>query len=385
MYIFFLTTDFPPLTGGIQHYLYQIVLHLPYERVCVIAPKEPGWKAFDADQPFSIRRFDLPIIRSPVCSPQINTLTPAYYCFPKLSQVQENDIILCGSAQPALMFMAWLMWRVKGIPYGIFTYGLDLLFPQTRVYRRIFNWLLGASHVVFSDSHAAAGIARRCGVKPERITVVHPTVTLAKLGSTTSPVEVRRRHSLDGKKCILTVGRLVERKGHDQVIRALPDILTALPTAHYLIVGQGPFENNLKALVSELSLEKHVTFAGYVPDEELAAYYRACDVFAMISREIPERGDIEGFGIVYLEANLMGKPVVAGHSGGVPDAVLHEKTGLLVNPNDSTEVASAIIRLLKEPELAQQFGETGRVRALNDFSGSAAAQKVLTALSNLSE
>jgi phosphatidylinositol alpha-1,6-mannosyltransferase len=246
----------------------------------------------------------------------------------------------------------------------------------------LFSALLRAAQVVFAISQGTANTALGLGVKPERIRVIHPAVNPAQLASKIPPEMVRQRYGLQGKKCILTVGRLVERKGFDTVIRALPAILEVIPEAHYLIVGGGPAEAGLKALVADLGLETYVTFAGPKSHDEVADYYLASDLFVMISREIPGKGDVEGFGIVYLEANLLGRPVVAGRSGGVADAVVHEETGLLVDPRDPAGVAAAVVRVLSDSDLAQRLGENGRSRVLSDFSGAAAAQKVLVALSD---
>lgn len=376
--ILFVVSDFPPLGGGISHYLYEIVRCLPPEQVRVIGLPTPGWEAFDAQQDFSIRRLGLPAHWSSF-SPQFKFLAPAYFW--SLTQERQASVILCGQAHHSLLLPAWLIRQIEGIPYGVFTYGADLLRPQTRSHRLLFNALLRGAQVVFAISQGTADVVLRLGVRPERIHVIHPSVNPAQLISKTPPETVRQRYGLQqGKKCILTVGRLVERKGFDTVIRALPSILEPVPEAHYLIVGGGPSEANLKALVAELRLEKHVTFAGPKSHDEVADYYSSSDVFVMISREIPEKGNIEGFGIVYLEANLLGKPVVAGRSGGVADAVVHGETGLLVDPNDPTEVAATIVQLLSDPELAQQMAETGRKRVLNDFTGESAAQRVLAVL-----
>jgi len=180
---------------------------------------------------------------------------------------------------------------------------------------------------------------------------------------------------LGNKKCIVTIGRLVERKGHDIVLKAMTQILQQIPDLHYLIVGSGPNEISLKKQVSNMGLEKYVTFTGRVPDDEIGAYYELCDIFVMISREIPEKGDLEGFGIVYLEANYFGKPVVAGRSGGVEDAVVHNKTGLLVDPTKSDEVANAIITLLSNSNFAKTLGNTGKTRVINEFSRRKISQK----------
>ena len=371
------TSNFPPLSGGISRYLFQIMRFLPSDLVRVIALPTPGWQDFDEKQDFSIRRLRLPPNWS--LSNDTNKYLAPFY-FKELLRERDAEIVLCGQAYHSLILPSWLIQKLTGKPYGIFTYGLDLLRPQTRRYKWFFNKLLQSANIVFADSHAAASIGQNLGVKQHQIHVVHPTIESKELHSRITANEIRLRHGLDGKKCILSVGRLVERKGFDTVIRALPMILHEVPIAHYLIVGSGPLEDHLKSMVEELGLEEHVTFVGYVSDEELAAYYMASDVFAMISREIPDEGDLEGFGIVYLEANLLGKPVVAGRSGGVVDAVLHEQTGLLVNPICIEEIAQGIIRMLINPELAKMLGENGRERVLSEFNGRVAAKKVLDVL-----
>ena len=134
------------------------------------------------------------------------------------------------------------------------------------------------------------------------------------------------------------------------------------PEVKYRIIGEGPQQLELKSLAAELGLSASVEFQGRVSDEELRQAIADCTVFAMPSRELP--GDAEGFGIVFLEAAALGKPSIAGRSGGISDAVIHEETGLLVNPNDPADVAGAVLRLLKDPALASTLGANARRRVL---------------------
>jgi len=172
--------------------------------------------------------------------------------------------------------------------------------------------------------------------------------------------KVRTRHNLDGRKIILTLGRLEDYKGHDSVIRILPQVLANVPNAFYLVVGQGPEREKLEHLAKVRRIADRVLFVGYVPDDELVSYYNACDVFVMVSRE--DGKDIEGFGLVYLEANACGKPVIGGDSGGVRDAIIPGQTGLLVAPNDKVGLAEAIVRLLNNPDQARKLGKNGQLR-----------------------
>ena len=179
---------------------------------------------------------------------------------------------------------------------------------------------------------------------------------------------MKENYGLKGKKVLLTVGRLVERKGHDYVIKALPDIIKEIPEIHYLIVGDGVYRNELERLSGKLNIRDFITFAGFIPDDELPEYYAMCDVFIMVSREIKEKGDVEGFGIVYLEANAMKKPVIAGRSGGITDAVEDGVNGILVNPTEEKEIARVIIKSMKDDKMRRGLGESGYKRVVEKFS-----------------
>jgi phosphatidylinositol alpha-1,6-mannosyltransferase len=374
----FLTLDFPPIVGGISRYLYEIINHMPEKEVRVTAVAAPGHEAFDAKQKFDIDRLKVPS-KWDAFRKQLKFFAPFYY--QNLLRKSDVSMILCGQAHYSLLLPAWAISRQRRIPFGVFTYGLDLLYPQTTRYRTPFNHLLRAADIVFADSGTAEKILFDLDVNKTRVEVIYPSVSNEVDNVDNLLMDsLRDKHGLAGRKCILTVGRLVERKGHDIVLQAMPQILRAVPDAHYLIVGKGEYEPRLRSIVHELGIEPYVTFTGYAGDEEVAAYYALCDVFTMISRAIPEKGDIEGFGIVYLEANVMGKPVVAGNSGGVPEAVIHEETGLLVEPTNVEEVSQAIIRLLQNPQLASRLGKQGQKRAVEEFTSQASATKVLNRL-----
>jgi len=173
---------------------------------------------------------------------------------------------------------------------------------------------------------------------------------------------------------ILTVGNLVERKGHDVVLKSLPKVLKEVPNTVYLIVGDGEQKQNLKELVDELGLGEQVIFTGRVPEKELPQYYNACDVFIMPSREIGS--DIEGFGIVFLEAGACSKPVIGGRSGGIIDAVEDGVSGILVDPTNVDEISQTLITLLTDDELARRLGRQGRKRVEEDFDQLAMAKKL---------
>jgi phosphatidylinositol alpha-1,6-mannosyltransferase len=176
----------------------------------------------------------------------------------------------------------------------------------------------------------------------------------------------------DANKVILTVGRLVERKGHEFVLKALPLIAERYPQLKYLIIGKGPMEKKLRNIVERKKLSDVVEFHGEV--DNIADFYGNCDVFIMPSRFIEKKGDVEGFGLVFLEANFFGKPVIAGNSGGISDAVIDGETGILVNPENPKEIADAVLKLFDDPKLARKLGEQGRKRVLEEFTWDRAAE-----------
>ncbi len=176
------------------------------------------------------------------------------------------------------------------------------------------------------------------------------------------------------EKRILSVGTVSREsayKGFDTVIRALPEVLRTFPNARYVVAGEGDDIEGLKRLARDAGVEERVEFTGGIPDAELAALYRSCEVFALPSRTEPPNGkgwQGEGFGRVYVEAALAGKPVVGSTGGGAAEAVLHEKTGLLADPESVAEVAGSLIRLLGDPELAGRMGREGRRWASHTFT-----------------
>jgi phosphatidylinositol alpha-1,6-mannosyltransferase len=165
---------------------------------------------------------------------------------------------------------------------------------------------------------------------------------------------------LSDKKVIVSVGRLVHRKGQDYLIEAMPEILKIIPQAHLLLVGQGPYREHLEKLAKQHNLESSLTFIGRIQYKDLPMYICAGDIFAMPSRSRLMGLEVEGLGIVYLEASSCGLPVIAGSSGGAPDAVVQNKTGLVVNGTDTQQIASAAIELLTNVESSKKMGAVGR-------------------------
>src|SRR3989304_2378100 len=255
-----------------------------------------------------------------------------------------------------LFWPKWLplLWQIFKIPYMVYCHGMDVMTASQSPRKKILaRKILKNAEFIAANSEFTKEKILEYGVRPQNVTIVYPCPNM-KLRREVLPKEIealRNKYSLLNKKIILTTGRLVERKGHDVVLGALHKLKESVPEAHYVIIGEGPMEEAVKQMVKTLGLEDSVSLIGKVSDYELAAWYEICDVFVMISRQLKNE-DAEGFGIVYLEANMFGKPVIAGKSGGVAEAVLDNETGILVEPTNPQEILTAMERLLRDPEEA---------------------------------
>ena len=219
------------------------------------------------------------------------------------------------------------------------------------------------------------------GVNPSTACVVYNGIDFKEIASFKSCVE--RYPHVDAafsaqSPVLLSVSRLVMSKGIHRVIEAMPRIILEVPGTQYVILGDGPYRDHLRQLAYASPARDNITFLGALTDEEKFECYANCDVFVLPS-------EVEGFGIVFLEANAFGKPVVAGRIGGVPEAVEHEQTGLLVDPHNVGEIAEAVIRLLKNTGEATRLGDNGRRRVERQFSWKASARNFLSVVSDVIE
>lgn len=275
--------------------------------------------------------------------------------------------------------MALLLSKSTGIPFSVFVHGAELYpqKPKTRwIVSRIFQ---NARCVICVSDFTRTALLRRFPASCDPAVI--PPGTHPEIFKPASDREaLLATHGLQGRKVILTASRLVRRKGHAQVIRALPEIMERVPEVLYLIVGSGPAEPELRALTRETGLGEQVRFLGYVSDEKLPDVYSLCDVFVLPSRETTqtESGSlgIEGFPAVYLEAAACGRPVVAGKSGGSDEAVLDGVTGLLVDGESVEQIADAVLKLLLDEELANRLGRNGRERVEREFSWDAIVRRI---------
>jgi phosphatidylinositol alpha-1,6-mannosyltransferase len=260
------------------------------------------------------------------------------------------------------------MRRWAGVRYLLYAHGEEI---QMRLTSRKLGVLIpplykGADAIIANSRHTKE-LLELIGVRPERIHVIHPGVNAAEFRATEDARRtVRQRHGLGEAVTLLTMGRLQRRKGQDMVIKALPLIKERFPKVKYLIVGTGEEHASLQRLAQDHGVREDVVFAGSISDGDRAAYYAACDLFVMPNRQI--EADIEGFGIVFLEAGAAGKPVIGGKSGGTGEAIVDGVTGVRVEGESVEAVAAAVIDLVAHPEKARAMGEQGRLRVETEFN-----------------
>jgi phosphatidylinositol alpha-1,6-mannosyltransferase len=346
------TNDFPPRPGGIQAFVHNLAVRRPPGSVVVYAPDWKDAAAFDARQPF-------PVIRHPtrLMLPVPTVLRRAA----GIMRAEGCDSVVFGAAAPLGLLAPALRragaGRVIGLTHGHEAGWASL--PGARgLLRRIGDDVDVLTYLgEYTRGRIAAGLSPAAAARMRRLAPgVDETVFHAGAGG----ADVRARHGLVDRPVVVCISRLVPRKGQDALIHAWPRVLRAVPDAALLLVGGGPYRPALERLRTELGVAGSVRITGTVPWEELPAHYDAGDVFAMPCRTRRRGLDVEGLGIVYLEASATGLPVIAGDSGGAPDAVLPGETGLVVDGRSVAALAEAVVDLLRNPAGAAAMGEKGR-------------------------
>jgi phosphatidyl-myo-inositol dimannoside synthase len=304
-----------------------------------------------------------------------------------------KSLIASGTKPDVVIATTWNIARglvrvvkKQGTKLIVVVHGLEVTRKMSWLKRRwLIQTLNSADMVIAVSQFTREQVISRYPVNPEKVVVLPNGVDPAAFYPGADTASLRERFGLEGKKVILTLARLVERKGHDKVIEALPKVLERVPNVHYLISGskKGDYYERIKSRVAELGLESHVTFTGYVVPEEITLFYNLCDVYIMPSRELEGVGDTEGFGITFLEANACEKPVIGGRSGGVVDAIVDGKTGYLVDPLSIDEIAEKLIRILSDPKLAEMLGKNGLVRILEGYTWFMITRKLVNDLKNI--
>jgi phosphatidylinositol alpha-1,6-mannosyltransferase len=344
------TNDFPPRAGGIQAFVHGLAVRQPAGSLVVYAPAWSGAEAFDAQQPFEVVRHPTSLMLPvPAVARRAAELVRSHGC----------DTAWFGAAAPLGLLAPAL--RRAGVQRVVAqTHGHEVGWAQLPAARQMLRRIARGADVV---TYLGEYTRRRLAAAVDGLTDLQrlpPGVDTDVFHPDVDGTEVRARLGLGNRPVVVCVSRLVPRKGQDVLIRALPEIRRRVPGAALLLVSGGPDAPRLQRLAVQMGVADDVVFTGSVDWADLPRYYAAGDVFAMPCRTRRRGLDVEGLGIVYLEASATGLPVVGGDSGGAPDAVREGETGHVVNGRSVAEVADRVATLLADRELAAKMGKAGR-------------------------
>ncbi|WP_370943184.1 glycosyltransferase family 4 protein [Amycolatopsis sp. cg5] len=350
-----LTNDFPPRPGGIQNYLHSLATRLPADDLVVYAP---SWESpsgshgeFDADAAFEVVRHPTSLML-----PTPDVLKRAK----EIMRARDCEAVWFGAAAPLALLGHSLRdsgaRRVIASTHG-HEVGWSMLPAARQALRRIGDTTDVLTYVSkYTRTRFAAAFGPMAGLE------MLPSGVDTDLfrPDPAARDEIRARYGLRDRPTVVCVSRLVPRKGQDQLIRATVELRKRIPDVALLLVGGGPYRKTLTRMVSDLELTGNVVITGSVSWPELPAHYNAGDVFAMPARTRGKGLDVEGLGLVYLEASATGLPVVAGRSGGAPETVLDEVTGHVVDGRDVEQLHETLAALLADPVRARRMGQAGR-------------------------
>jgi len=361
--IIVVTNDFGPRAGGIETFVIGLIQRLPHGVTTVYTSAQEDTRDYDATW---LRDYGVRVVRDRA---KILLPTPRITRRVKeLIKAEKIEIVAFGAAAP-LALMSAALRRAGAARIIALTHGHEVwwssVFPFSLAMRRIgsttdaLTYLGEFTRRAISQSLSTSAIASMVKIAPGIDSEHFSPVDSGRL---------KESLALRDKRVIVSVGRLVHRKGQDQLIEAMSAIIEEVPQAHLLLIGEGPYRKKLEKLVRDYGLVDQVSFIGRIQYAELPQYICIGEVFAMPSRSRFRGLEVEGLGIVYLEASACGLPVIAGSSGGAPDAVVEGVTGVVVNGLDSAAIAVAAIEMLKNPEKSAAMGRSGREWIVNNWS-----------------
>jgi phosphatidylinositol alpha-1,6-mannosyltransferase len=363
------TNDFPPRRGGIQSFVHELALRLDPDRLTVYAPKWDGDAAFDAAAPFEVVRHPTSLM---IGGPGVRRRAAS------LARSRKAEVVVFGASAPLGLITPVL--RKAGVRRAIaITHGHEAGWAALPVARQLLRRIGDETDVVtYLGEYFRVRLATALSpAATARMTQLHPGVDPAAFRpDPVARAAIRQRYGLGDRPVVICVSRLVPRKGQDTLLRAWPAVLGQVPDAALLIVSGGPYAKTLRRLAEQTGVVSSVTFTGPVPQTELPAHYAAGDVFSMPCRTRRGGLDVEGLGIVYLEASAAGLPVVGGDSGGAPDAILEGETGYVVGGRDVAALSGHLIALLSDPAGAKAMGEKGRAWVERDWNWDLTASRL---------
>lgn len=367
------TIEFPPQIGGVSSYYKNLCDHLPADDIVVLAQETPK-NYYDEKSQYKVYRKKLFWKNTMVWPKWLRAIS----CIHDIVKKEKIEVILAGQILP-VGSLAYFYKLRSNIPYFIFCHGMDIAHLRGRK-KLLARTFIRQAKGIITNSIFTKHLIEKFQYPHHHIIPIYPCPEILPQPPDLEIARIKNLYNLHNKRILLTVGRLVSRKGHALVLASLPEILKKFPNVVYIIVGDGPNKSYLKSLTEKYKLEDHVIFTGIIEKETVSAMYEMCEIFVMPSQSKPS-GDVEGFGTVFLEANLFAKPVIAGKGGGVEEAVIHKKTGLIVNPENSEELKNACIRLLSDTHVASKLGTQGFYRVHSDFQWHKEAEKIIKMLS----
>lgn len=376
MNILLITWNYPPKVGGMENMISQLVKQwLKSSTVTVIGPK--GLKQTSCDDVIRPKRDGI-----------LWFIGSAFFHSIRILRSRNFDIIITGSALVApLAVVLGIFFRC---PVASLIHGLDLLYRQP-LYQLTIKYFLPRCSILFANSHNTKELAITRGVSPERIDVINPGLDLNEFLYSDRNQQQYYKNCFGTRRIILSAGRLVARKGIPEFIEnVIPQILKSDPEILLIIVGENPIQSlahkeDIKGRILEIvdknNLSQNVLLMGHVNRSELIQLYSMADIFVLPAIAVPN--DVEGFGIVILEAGAVGCPIVATRIGGIPDAVADGMTGILVEPGDWQSMTTTMIRLLNNQSLRRELGENGRKRVKEFFDWPVVGERYLLSISKI--
>jgi phosphatidylinositol alpha-1,6-mannosyltransferase len=341
--------DFKPLLGGVANYGHELAVQFSrWARVHVVSRKLRGMEEFDQHLPYEISRINAPhsaLLSFPLFARALR----------RVIRLQPPDAIFCPMWFPDGAACRWALDEAP-IPYFVAAHGTEVFEDFTSVQnsvrtvlvRRLKRRVFQEAEKVFPVSqYTRTAVLEEAGGNEDRVITVNNGVNPVIFRQTDLKSDVHEKYRPHGEQILLSVTRLYPYKGVDRMLESLPAISRAVPGVKYLIVGVGPDRQRLQDLTARLGLQNQVCFLGRLASSEIVELYNSADLFVLLSREEPP--DVEGFGLVFLEAAACGLPAVGGRSGGIPDAIDEGRSGWLVDPCNTEEIAATIIDLLKFP------------------------------------
>jgi len=373
---------FPPKNGGSGRWFWELYTRLPRNEYLIAAGNTEGDLAFDKAHDLNLQRLNL---SSP--SWGIKSITGLKFYLRVFNQIRklikqhEISTIHCGRCLPE-GFIGLIFNKLMGIPYICYIHGEDVEAAATS---RELSWMVtkilaNATKLICNSQNTANLLLNNWQADSRIIKILNPGCDTNKFIPAEPDEHIKSKLGWHNKKVILTVGRLQERKGQDMLIKALPAIKEVSPNILYAIIGGGEEKQKLDKLVNELNLQDHVMFMSEVSDEEMIQAYQQCDLFILPNRTVGK--DIEGFGMVLVEAQACGIPVIAGDSGGTAETMIIGETGFIVDCTEPEVIANKIIELFDLPNIIEQLGQNGRKHVVNTLDWQAHKNKAETLFSD---